>query len=426
VDRRAPFLLTRSATLVVALCFVTVAAIALVARPQLGPLTWLLLAPPVIGLVILFAGRSKKASEDDDEVLMEQALQAIRQEAERLDSRREEIEKVLMAYGEWMEFPDFDELREDDWATPARSEQDATVASLLDIEADRMLGRFSSGEYWNDGQFRTQALLLDLYKFMEGISRIYLPEAERPLLETNLESLLRAVNRASLQVILLLEEIPILEAKELNLRKVADGVRKASKVVRKYEDLQPYLEPVRYLWQGSKLLLASNPLFAAGWIAGSELIRQGGKKYGKKALDGYLLSLLRQTLGIIAWETASVYDRTHRYRNPEFVFAVELTHLTSLFPLEPELMRDALQELEKTPFRSTYDRIFLYRCLAQHVSPKPKNFAQPDLLEKETREAIFTRLQSFRSRHLSEAREKDLSAWESALANRLQLSSSSE
>jgi hypothetical protein len=289
-----------------------------------------------------------------------------------------------------------------------------------------MLGRFSSGEYWNDGQFRTQALLLDLYKFMEEIARIYLPEAERPLLETNLESLLRAVNRASLQVILLLEEIPILEAKELNLRKVADGVRKASKVVRKYEDLQPYLEPVRYLWQGSKLLLASNPLFAAGWIAGSELIRQGGKKYGKKALDGYLLSLLRQTLGIIAWETASVYDRTHRYRNPEFVFAVELTHLTSLFPLEPELMRDALQELEKTPFRSTYDRIFLYRCLAQHVSPKPKNFAQPDLLEKETREAIFTRLQSFRSRHLSEAREKDLSAWESSLANRLQLSSSSE
>jgi len=89
-------------------------------------------------------------------------------------------------------------------------------------------------------------------------------------------------------------------------------------------------------------------------------------------------------------------------------------------------MRDALQELGKTPFRSTYDRIFLYRCLAQHVSPKPKNFAQPDLLEKETRKAIFTPLQSFRSRRLSEARDKDLAAWESSLASRLQLSSSSE
>jgi len=91
------------------------------------------------------------------------------------------------------------------------------------------------------------------------VARPQLGPLTRLLLETNLESLLRAVNRASLQVILLLEEIPILEAKEMNLRKVADGLRKASKVVRKYEDLQPYLEPVRYHWQGSPRWLSSQP-----------------------------------------------------------------------------------------------------------------------------------------------------------------------
>ena len=33
---------------------------------------------------------------------------------------------------------------------------------------------------------------------------------------------------------------------------------------------------------------------AAGWIAGSEILWKGGKKVGKKAMDAYLLSLVRQ------------------------------------------------------------------------------------------------------------------------------------
>jgi hypothetical protein len=44
----------------------------------------------------------------------------------------------------------------------------------------------------------------------------------------------KAVNRASLQIILLLEELPILEVKEMNLRKVSENIRTASKVYRKY------------------------------------------------------------------------------------------------------------------------------------------------------------------------------------------------
>ena len=39
-------------------------------------------------------------------------------------------------------------------------------------------------------------------------------------------------------------------------------------VIKKYEDLQPYIDPVRYLWHGGKFLLAANPLLAAGWVAG--------------------------------------------------------------------------------------------------------------------------------------------------------------
>jgi hypothetical protein len=287
------------------------------------------------------------------------------------------------------------------------------------VQSDEMLARFSSGVYWVDGQFQTKEMLLNLFNFVEDVAKIYQPETEKPLLETNLESMLKAINRASLQVILLLEEVPMIDVKELNLRKMSDRVRQASTVYRKYEELAPYLEPVRYLWQGSKLLLATNPLIAAGWIAGSELLWKGGKKYGKKAIDVYLLSVVRQTLGIIAWETASIYDRTHRYRNPDFVYGVELAHLVSQFEMTRDTLREAMKELGTIPFRSSYDRIFLYRCVAQHVSPKPEYFSQSDLMEDETREQLADRLEAFFETHVEEATEKEITKWKTGLAKRL-------
>ena len=60
---------------------------------------------------------------------------------------------------------------------------------------------------------------------MERIASVYNPESDRPILETNLEALLKAVNRASLQIILLLEEVPLFEVKDMNLRKVSDNIR---------------------------------------------------------------------------------------------------------------------------------------------------------------------------------------------------------
>ncbi len=412
---------SRGATWVAGMSLTLLALGSVWAHVILGPVAWIFAAVALGGLAALILWRPATPAARSEDDILAVAQEAIRQESDRLDARRADLERVLMSYGEWMEFPDFEALRETDWATPIRSETDAAVAALLDAESDRVLQKFSSGAYFEGGQFQTRLLLLELWSFMEQISRIYQPESERPFLETNLESLLKAVNRASLQVILLLEEVPLVEAKELNLRKMSDGVRKASKVVKKYEDLQPYLDPVRYIWQGSKFLLASNPLLAAGWIAGSQLFWKGGKRLGKRALDGYLLSIVRQTLGIIAWETSTIYDRTHRYRSPDWVFGVELAHLVSHFPLTRDTLHEALKELGGIPLRSSYDRIFLYRCVAQHVSPKPDRFAQAELLTSETRELIAQRLEQFCDKHVEGAKPRDLAAWRNGIAKRLAL-----
>ena len=414
-------LVTRGAVLAAQGALVMVGIAAFVMRGQLGAMTWLFALVPLAGILVSMFWLAGQAAEEEAGEALLLAEEAIRQEARRLDSRRAEIGKVLMAYGEWMEFPDFEAIQKVEWATTERSAQDAEVAALMERQADRVLERVSEGYYWEEGQLQTRALLLDFGEFVESIAGIYNPESERAILETNLGELLKSVNRVSLQVILLLEEIPLLDLKDWNLRQVTDKIRTASKVAKKYEDLQPILNPVRYLWQGSKFLLASNPLLAAGWIAGSNLIWKGGKKIGKRSLDGYLLSLVRQVLGIIAWETASIYDRTSRFRDPEWVYGVELAHLVSEFPLERESLRAALRELGALSLRSSYDRIFLYRCVAQHVSPKPERFIQADLMTEDTRKEIVESLTEFFREYVGDTREKKVARWRKDLGKRLEV-----
>jgi hypothetical protein len=419
--------LTRGARFSSGLCFTLLATVTLLAGIEPAWAKWLIFLVSLSGLLVLSFWRLPQARAEESATsgdLVEIARNAIRAEASRLDAKRQDLEKILMTYGEWMEFPDFKALQTIDWKDEAHLRMDTRVAELIDRESDLLLQRFSGGVYWPGGSFEGKQLLLDLASFTESIARVYQPDSKLPLLELNLESLFKAVNRASLQIILLLEELPILEVKEMNLRKASENIRTASKVYRKYEEIQPYLEPVRYLLHGSKLLLTANPLIAAGWIAGSELLWRGGKHLGKKAVDVYLLSLVRQTLGIIAWETAGIYDQTHRYRSPDWVYGVELVHLLSLFDETPEILRETFRELGRLSFRSTYDRIFLYRCVAQNASPKPKQFAQAELLPLATRREIRERLLGFYDENLGEGSPMSNDAtrkWRTGLDERLGL-----
>lgn len=415
-------LLSSAARLFVALLFGVIALGVFFAEIEPGWMTWAIFTAALVGLLTTTLGRveEKKLGDSDDPV--ETARRAIRNEATRLDQKRADLEKVLMAYGEWMEFPDHRLLETIDWKDRAHVEMDKRVAALLDDEADLALKRFSTGVYWADGKFDGRALLGDLLSFAEAIARVYQPGSDRPLLELNLEDVLRAVNRASIQIILLLEELPVVEVQKMNLRKASDNIRKAATVYRKYEELEPYLKPMRYLWQGSKMLLTSNPLLAAGWIAGSEIIWKGGKHLGKKAMDAYLLSLVRQTLGIVAWETVGIYDPTHRQRSPDWVYGVELAHLLSKFEATRDVLREAFRELARLPLKSTYDRLFLYRCIAQNASPKPGYFAQAELLAPETRRQIHDQLVAFYEKNVSANADSEKDAvreWRQGLGERL-------
>lgn len=395
-------LLSRGGRVAAGLLFLLLGAVAFFVNFDPAWFLWVHLGLCLAGFLVILFWKSAVSEQSEEEQVLEVVRQALHHEGERLDKKRIELEKVLMSYGEWREFPDFEKLQNLDWRNETHARHDEQVAEIVEREAQEMLERFSSRAYWdaeNGGRFDARKLLLDLFTLMEDIARIHQPDSDRPLLETNLEELLRAVNRASLQIILLLDEVPLIELQNLNLRQASDFVSKAAKVHRKYQELEPILSKMRLASQGGKLLIAGNPLLAGLWIAGSELIWRGGKKLGKKAFDAYLLSLVHQTLGILARETAAIYDPGHRYRDPNWVFGVELAELFSRFDASGDTLRKGFRELGKLPLRSCYDRLYLYRCVARRASPKPGSFAQAELLSGEAREEIRDRLLAFHEKH---------------------------
>ena len=402
----------------VVLALITICLIFVDLSPQW--MKWVLVLLSMLGLGTLVLWRAEVDEEMEEEDVLELVKQSIQSEAGRLDKKRADLEKVLMAYGEWMEFPDFELLQKFQWEEEL-IEGDQRINTLIEEQSEKFFTGFSEGTYWADGKFQGRVMFLELFTFVEKIAAIYNPEAEKPILETNLESFLKAINRASLQIILLIEEIPILDIKEMNVRKATDSIRKASKAYRKYEEYKPIIEPMRYLWQGSKFLFASNPLVAAGWIAGSELVWKEGKKIGKKALDTYFLSMVRQSLGIIAWETAGIYDKTYRYRNPDWIYGLELTHFASKFEPTTEFLRAVFKELGGLSLRSSYDRLFLYRCVANHVSPKPASFAANDWITPELGKEIYAKLSDFTGLVLGEDEmsSKNYTKWQLEMQSRL-------
>jgi hypothetical protein len=89
--------------------------------------------------------------------------------------------------------------------------------------------------------------------------------------------------------------------------------------------------------------------------------------------------------------------------------------------MDRDTLRGALKELGRIPFHSTFDRVFLYRCVAQQVSPRPERFSQADLMDREVREAIYDQLAGFLDKHLDEAPDKQVDKWRNGVLQRLDI-----
>lgn len=406
---------------------VAILGTAYIAAEPLGPLMWLLCGAAlfVMGGAVLLIWQRPRAGETGLRgaglALMEAALE---ERAERIGRRHRELTRRLTQLHEWTEFPGGDPPRPAGEGVLALAEdlgeKDRAVAALLEKRTEILFEKVKNNAYQTDGIFQRERLAEDLIGLVESVARIYNPGSRQPLLETSVENLLRAASRISLQLLFLLEGLP-LDIKSYNLQTSYEMIRKGARAYGVYKSAAPYLSYVRPFYYLGRYAVGAAPVtLGAGWAV-SGLVTSGARRFSKTMANRYALSLLRDMVLIVGGEAAGVFGGDYRHRDPNWIYGAELTALVAACPLSPEILRSALEEVNRLVLRNEYDRLFLYRCLASGTSAKPERFADAGHLPLQEREMICRRLERFDRRHVRKAAvsPEDLSRWRKPAERRL-------
>jgi hypothetical protein len=133
------------------------------------------------------------------------------------------------------------------------------------------------------------------------------------------------------------------------------------------------------------------------------------------------LALLSNLVRVVGYEVAAIYGGDFRHRDANWIYGAELAHLIASFPLSREGLSAALKEIGALQFRSEYDRVFLYRCLAAHQSAQPEKYHAMDCLLSDERHAIATRLEKFLDLYLHGRSADRVATWKQGVEERLQV-----
>ncbi len=129
--------------------------------------------------------------------------------------------------------------------------------------------------------------------------------------------------------------------------------------------------------------------------------------------------MLGSAVRIIGFEVANLYGGDFRHRDPNWIYAAELTQLVSQFPLSRESLSAALREVSTLELRSEYDRVFLCRCLAAQKGAQPENYHAASTLSVQERRAIAARLEKFLAAFIHGKTADRMRTWRVAVEERL-------
>ena len=353
-----------------------------------------------------------------------QLQQQIAREAVRLEKDRVALRQERALNFAQDEFPDRSDASADadqatDLVAAARDPEDwdardAQVLALMREESERLFRHLLDNAYVENGEFNRTRLGDDLGRLIESIARVYQPDSEHPLLETSVEQLLRAVNRASVQMLVHFQQLP-LDVKSYNLRETYQYVRAGAKYYGYYKKVEPYWTYARPLYHLGRLAFGTNPItIGVGWAV-SELIKHGSVNYA----HSYALRLFHDTVRIVGNEAAGIFGGDYRHRDPAWIYGMEVIALTKVFPMSQERLEAALGEVSGLALRSEYDRIFLYGCLSGKAIARPQRFPGRDFLSLAERQQVAKNLERHVRKQGLESDGEVLMNWKTAAEDRL-------
>jgi hypothetical protein len=378
------------------------------------------------------ASKKLKVAEKDlnsrQQVLITAEQTAKRQLEERLHDVERQEQKLtdrLSLFHEWMEFP-LDDLDEEvEVIAPTDSsrslaEKDRKVIKLLEEESKLLFERIQKNEYSKEGMFDTLKARNDAISLVDRVARIYRPESENPLMETSVFQITRACSRASLQMLVLLEQMP-LGVQERNFQELHQYLRQGLRAWRVYKQAEPYMPYVNSAMYLGRFAMGANPVTLGAWWAAGKLTSEGAKLIAKKVIHQQALGFVVAVVRIVGFEAASLYGGDFRHRDSAWIYLAELTDLMSRMPINSENLKQAMREVTRSQLRSEYDRVYLYRCFAGGVSANPQRFEAADFLTASERQKIARKLGRFYRNFVPDAKPKAERKWQDAVLARLKV-----
>ncbi|MBF0288848.1 MAG: hypothetical protein HQM14_13615 [SAR324 cluster bacterium] len=350
---------------------------------------------------------------------IKQQEQRLQDDLRELNNRILQFNQELKTYHEWMEFPTGIAVPDADEEVSKLRECDQAFLELLQQQTEYFFSNIKHRKYYQESHFKEDLLWKDVFCLCESVAKIYNPNVENPLLQTNIEDLLRAVNQISINLIVLLDRLPI-NVKNKTLEGTYGFIQKGVKGFDLYEKAAPYLDYIQPIYHFGRIALGGNPITIGMAALASELGKKGTKHFASHVSEKYALRLLNETICILANEMVGIYGKDYRYREANWIYGAELTDLIFKFPLSQEILQAAFNEIGNLRLRSEYDRLFLYRCLASHQTADPEEYLPGySFLKDGERQKIIKGLEQFYDHFIYGGTEKKIQSWKNAVEGRL-------
>ncbi len=426
----------------ITLASVTIIVVAVTSLPTDSPAWWGLMSAAAIGpgcLIWLWlrqhdhdpevvALRAKLTIEQNRRLEQQKEFDRIRQvlqaelefREERLSERERDLASRFARFHEFLEYPvENVHAEKSSGQLQKLSEQDRSVRQLLEAEAERVYEKIRRNGYTVDHKMDVNAIRDETLQLIQRVAKIYNPKSQNPLLETSFDQLARAASRICLHVLVLLEQLPV-SVQHYNANKMYGYLQKAIASYGVYQKASPWFTYLSRGLYAGRLLSATNPATLGAWWLASELGKRGAQKVIENVVDRQAIATLHDLVTVIGVEVAGIYGTGFRQRDAGWILGAELAELIQCFPMSGESLRHGLRQITALPLRSEYDRIYLYRCIADHRSVGLQ-LADPAMLSREEREVVAKHLENFFTSHIHGATESNLKKWREGFEQRFDL-----
>ncbi len=343
--------------------------------------------------------------------------QLFEEQAERIEERNRDLLERSAIFQEFAEYPQEHTVAPDGIAK--LSESDRRVNQILESEAERVYEKIRSNGYTIDGNVNVDQIRDEVFDLVQRVAAVYAPDSDNPILETSFEQLARSVSRICLHTLVLLEQLP-LDVQKYNINELHSYVRTAVVGYGTYQKVAPWM---KYLSRGAyigRIAAGANPVTLGAWWIATELGQRGAKKFVDNVVDRQAIGVLHDLITVVGTEIANVYGPGYRQRDAGWVYGTELVDLLSRFPVSRESLSHALREITATRLRSEYDRIYLYRCIANHHSAVAR-ISDSTLISRDEREGVARKLEAFYRSHVHGKTAELEDAWRADVESRLDL-----